>query len=100
MCGGGGGRGGALKSLGEIFVDPSGAHDINKAGPLASPIKPDFRKPPNTDINTELTASAAQHAKDLQALAFGISDTKLTPATGLGSVPKSLLLPKQTLGGS
>lgn len=76
------GRGGSLGLMGLVAVTP-----------------PAFPKPPKLAIDQGKADAAAQHQKDLLAAAFGLSDTKLTGQQGLGSVPKSLLQPKTTLGG-
>lgn len=84
-------------------IDPFGLgpvkHGPGIGGSLLAKPKPMSFKPPKTDINTEAAAAAAKHQQDLLALAFGLSDTQTTGAQGLGAVPKSLLMPKATLGG-
>lgn len=81
-------------------IDPFGvAHKGGVGADLLAKPRPMSFKPPKTDINTEAAAAAAKHQQDLLALAFGLSDTQTTGAQGLGAVPKSLLMPKATLGG-
>lgn len=93
---------GSLLDINKIVLDPFGTAGVNKR-----PIQRGFqtraeptavRPPPGIEVNTELAAQAAK-AKQLDlAAAFGLNDTKLTGGTGLGSVPKGLLL-TPTFGG-
>lgn len=99
------GLGKAAVSGEKALVDPFGIYGVNKehtvqtAGGLLNATGLKAIKPPKLAIDSAAADAAAAHTKDLLAAAFGLNDTKLTGQQGLGSVPKSLLAPKTTLGG-
>ena len=94
----GGSLGDLKDKLAKAYSDFHGKLDILNLDPFVDHSE-DSKKPPKLKIDQDAANAAAQHSKDLLAVAFGLGDTKLTGQQGLGSVPKSLLTPKSTLGG-